>query len=111
MLKVTGTLAAVMMLLASMLPGQNNARRSRADSEKKSSTSFATRDQNVVRSGDEPMHEEKLTARPIRTIAPNAPTVCRHDDLNRDIEFRMCMNQLLDSSGRLQRTNRGQAAD
>ncbi len=31
-------------------------------------------------------------------IGPMAPTVCRHDDLNRDLEFRMCMDQLLDTS-------------
>jgi hypothetical protein len=31
--------------------------------------------------------------------SPFAPTVCRHDDLSKDMEFRQCTNYLLDSSG------------
>jgi hypothetical protein len=111
MRKVTGRLVIGMMLFVSMLPAQSNTRRHSAEREKKPSTSFVVRNQNAVRSAGEPMNEEKLATRPMQASAPNAPTVCRHDDLNRDMEFRLCMNQLLDSAEGLHRTRRSQAAD
>ena len=110
--RIAITIVLGMILGGTTLGAQNNSRGEKnAARTQRSSRTFAERPRvskpvkantAVLPSEDEPVREQEPInfAFPYRAgIGPNAPLVCRHDDLSQDMEFRLCMNQLLDSSG------------
>jgi hypothetical protein len=75
----------------------------RSDLSKQENASVYARDEERARS-TEPEVGDYAMPRQIGS-GPMAPLVCRHDDLSRDMEFRLCMQQLLEAPGSMRRSS------
>ena len=118
MRSITTTLILGTMLCGLTLFAQNAAPKTPAP-EDKSTLKFSVRKKtaeplkglSAIRN-DEPIVRDEIVspAIPVQSgSGPHAPTICRHEDFTQDMEFRLCMSQLLGSSESMSRSDQNDA--